>query len=83
MYMKYFVAAIVVAIGCSMVIKTDWFVENFGHSDWAEAKLGGGGTRLMYKLIGLAAIVLAILGATGALGEIIFSMFSTLFGGPR
>ncbi len=81
--MKYFVAILAVAIGALMVIKTEWFLENFGKSDWAEAKLGGGGSRLMYKLIGLAAIILALLGVTGALGEIILSIFGGIFGGPR
>ena len=81
--MKYVVTLIAVAVGCLMVIKTAWFVENFGRSDWAEAKLGGGGTTLMYKLIGIAVIVLAILGATGALGEIILGVFGGMFGGPR
>ncbi|OGH64679.1 MAG: hypothetical protein A2821_04480 [Candidatus Magasanikbacteria bacterium RIFCSPHIGHO2_01_FULL_41_23] len=81
--MKYFVATIVVVIGCLMVIKTEWFLENFGHSDWAEEKLGGGGSRLMYKLIGLAGIILAILAVTGALGEITISIFGSLFGQPR
>lgn len=81
--MKYFVALIVVLIGCAMVIKTEWFLENFGRSDWAEEKLGGGGTRLMYKLLGLLAIVLAVLGVTGALGEIIISVFGSLFGAPN
>ncbi|OGH78719.1 MAG: hypothetical protein A2983_04435 [Candidatus Magasanikbacteria bacterium RIFCSPLOWO2_01_FULL_40_15] len=66
-----------------MVIKTEWFLENFGHSDWAEEKLGGGGSRLMYKLIGLAGIILAILAVTGALGEITISIFGSLFGQPR
>lgn len=81
--MKYFVALLAVAVGCTMVIKTEWWLENFGRSDWAEEKLGGGGTRLMYKLLGLLAIILAVLGVTGALGEIIISVFGSLFGGPR
>ncbi len=81
--MKYLLALFVITIGSLMVIKTEWFLENFGPSEWAEEKLGGGGSRLMYKLLGLGAIVLAILGATGALGEIILSVFSSLFGGPR
>ncbi len=81
--MKYFVGLIVVLIGCAMVIKTEWFLENFGRSDWAEDKLGGGGTRLMYKLLGVLGIILAVLGVTGALGEIITSVFSSLFGGPQ
>lgn len=81
--MKYFVGLIVVLIGCAMVIKTEWFLENFGRSEWAEEKLGGGGTRLMYKLLGILGIILSILGVTGALGEILTSLFSTLFGAPQ
>lgn len=81
--MKYFVGLIVVLIGCAMVIKTEWFLENFGRSEWAEEKLGGGGTRLMYKLLGILGIILSILGVTGALGEILISLFSTLFGAPQ
>lgn len=78
--MKYIIGILVMVLGACLVIKTDWFVENFGHSDWAEQKLGGGGTRLLYKLIGLAAIILALLGMTGSLGEIIISIFGGIFG---
>ena len=51
--MKYILGILAIALGAAMVIKTQWFVENFGHSAWAEAKLGGGGTRLMYKIMGI------------------------------
>ncbi|KKW42582.1 MAG: hypothetical protein UY92_C0005G0004 [Candidatus Magasanikbacteria bacterium GW2011_GWA2_56_11] len=81
--MKYIIGLLAVVLGAFMVIKTQWFLENFGHSAWAEEKLGGGGTRLMYKGIGLIIIVLAVLGVTGALGEIILSIFGGLFGLPR
>ncbi len=78
--MKYFFGILAIVVGCAMVIKTEWFLDNFGHSDWAEEKLGPGGSRLMYKLMGLAAIIFAILGMTGALGEIIISVFGSIFG---
>lgn len=81
--MKYVIALLAILVGSLMVIKTEWFLQNFGTSEWAEAKLGGGGSRLMYKLLGIGAIILAVLGATGALGEIILSVFGSLFGGPR
>ncbi len=81
--MKYIIGVLAIVVGIFLVVKTEWFLENFGTSDWAEAKLGGGGSRLMYKLMGLGAIILAILGVTGALGEIILSVFGSLFGGPR
>ncbi len=77
--MKYFLGILVIILGSFMVIKTAWFVENFGYSDWAEAKLGGGGTRLMYKILGILFIVGAVLVMTGAMGEILISIFGRLF----
>ncbi len=77
--MKYFLGVLVIVLGTLMVVKTQWFIENFGYSDWAESKLGGGGTRIMYKGLGILFIVGSILGMTGALGEIIVSVFGKLF----
>lgn len=78
--MKYFFGIGIIALGFFMVVKSDWFVQNFGHSSWAEDHLGGGGTYLMYKLLGLAFIILALFGMTGLLGEIIIGVFGRLFG---
>ena len=78
--MKYIIGILVIVVGAFMVIKTQWLVENFGHSAWAEEKLGGGGTRLMYKVLGIAIILLSLMGMTGMLGEVIVSVFGKLFG---
>lgn len=78
--MKYIIGILVMVVGALLVIKTEWFIENFGRSEWAEQKLGGGGTHLFYKLLGVTGIILALLGMTGALGEIIISIFGSLFG---
>ncbi|KKQ27960.1 MAG: hypothetical protein US42_C0003G0017 [Candidatus Magasanikbacteria bacterium GW2011_GWC2_37_14] len=78
--MTYIVGILAIVVGCFMVIKTEWFLENFGSNAWAEEHLGSdGGSRLMYKLIGLAIIIIAMLGMTGLLGGIIMSIFSNLF----
>ena len=69
------------ALGVVMVIKTEWFVQNLGSMSWAEEHLGSsGGSRLAYKLIGLVLIVVAMLGMTGLLGNIILGIFGSLFG---
>lgn len=79
--MTYLVGLIAIAIGIGMVLKTEWIVENFGSSSWAEEHMGtSGGSRLMYKLIGIAFIVLALMGMTGLLGSAIIGIFGRLFG---
>ena len=53
---------ILVGIGAAVIIKTEWIVDNFGTNAWAESKLGtSGGSRLFYKLIGLAGILVGFL----------------------
>ena len=79
--MKYILGLLGVALGALMVIKTEWIIQNFGTSAWAEAKLGtSGGTRLLYKFIGIAIIFVAMLGMTGLLGGVILGIFGRLFG---
>lgn len=79
--MKYIVALIAIAVGIFLIIKTEWFIENFGTNAWAEEHMGtSGGTRLFYKLIGLAIIILAMMGVTGLLGNFIMATFGKLFG---
>lgn len=79
--MQYLYAFIGIAIGALLMIKTEWLIQNFGRSAWAEEKLGtSGGTRLMYKLIGVAIILLSFLLMTGELGNIAFAILGPLFG---
>ena len=50
--MQIFLGILITAIGAIFVIKTEWFLENFGRLDWFEQKLGTeGGSRLGYKII--------------------------------
>lgn len=77
----YIIALLAIVVGCFLIIKTEWFIENFGTNAWAEEHMGtSGGSRLMYKLIGLAMIILAMMGATGLLGTVILNIFGGLFG---
>lgn len=64
--MKIFLGFLVAAGGALLVIKTEWFLQNFGTIDWAEQKLGtNGGSRLAYKLIGIIAIFFGFLLISG------------------
>ena len=79
--MKFIVGIAALALGVVMIIKTEWFLQNLGGNAWADEHLGAeGGSRLMYKLIGLAMIVVSMLGMTGLLGNIILGVFGGLFG---
>lgn len=73
---------VAVAVGIAMVMKTDVFLDFLGASDWAETKIGPGGTRLLYKLIGVAIIILGLMGATGTLGSFLIGTVGFLFKPP-
>jgi len=69
-----------VAIGLVIVIKTEWFLENFGTIEWAEQHMGtSGGTRMFYKLIGIGIILIGFLAATGMLGGFFLGTVGRLF----
>lgn len=56
----------IVALGVSMVIRTEWIMNFFGRVDWAEQHLGlEGGSRLFYKLLGVVACFFGVLTAFG------------------
>lgn len=52
-----------IAFGFVIVWKTRAFIDTFGHIDWADQKLGGGGTQIMYKVIGIFLIFIGFLWA--------------------
>ena len=79
--MQYFIGVLAILVGIVLVVKTEWFIQNFGTSAWAEATFGmSGGTRLMYKVIGLIFIFGTLMVWTGSFGRIFFSLFGRLFG---
>ena len=79
--MKYFAGILAIILGIFLVVKTEWFLENFGTIGWAEEHMGtDGGSRLAYKLLGIVAILLALMGMTGLLGTVILGILGPLFG---
>ncbi len=59
------IGLLLVAAGTVLIFKTEWFIQNFGTIAWAENNLGtSGGSRLFYKLLGLALIFVGMLVAT-------------------
>ena len=78
--MRFFLGIIFIAFGFLIIWKSEWIFSNFGRVDWAEEHLGTeGGTRLLWKLIGLTVIFLALLYMFGMLEGIIGAIFSPLF----
>ncbi|MFA6604025.1 MAG: hypothetical protein WCT10_04280 [Patescibacteria group bacterium] len=72
-----------VGVGLLFVIKSEWFLNNFGAIEWAEQHLGtSGGTRLFYKLIGLGIIFIGFLAATGMIGGFLMGTVGRLFTPP-
>jgi len=78
--MRYVLGFLGVAFGILIVIKTEWIIQNFGTSEWAEAHMGlSGGTRLLYKLIGMVIIFISMLAVTGMLGGFVMGTIGKLF----
>ncbi|MEK7680776.1 MAG: hypothetical protein AAB348_01895 [Patescibacteria group bacterium] len=78
--MRYIIGILMAAIGVILVLKTEWFIQNFGTSAWAEAKFGyNGGTRLMYKLVGTAFIFFGFLTVTNMISGFLFGTVGKIF----
>ena len=77
MYLVIIIA--IIALGATLVIKTEWIYSFTGPFDWAEDHLGTeGGTRIFIKLIGVAIILGAFLWITGFLPHFILRIFQPL-----
>ncbi|PIT87922.1 MAG: hypothetical protein COU31_00355 [Candidatus Magasanikbacteria bacterium CG10_big_fil_rev_8_21_14_0_10_40_10] len=78
--MHIFIGLLIVVTGVVLIMKAEWFLQNFGASAWAEAKLGtSGGTRLMYKLIGIVFIFFGMMIATSLIGGFLNATVVKLF----
>jgi len=63
---SFLIGLIMIAAGLSLTVKTEWFMNNFGRIAWFEEKLSSeGGSRLGYKLVGFAFLLLGIITLTG------------------
>lgn len=68
-----------VALGFYMVTKTEWWLNTFGRIHWAEKHLTtSGGSRIMYKIIGIIFILLSFTYITGLWGPFIRWVLSPL-----
>jgi hypothetical protein len=63
-FLRIIVGLGITGIGAFIVIKTRSFMDFFGYIDWAEQKLGGGGTVLVYKSLGIFLCFIGFIVAT-------------------
>jgi len=78
--MQYFIGILIVVVGILMILKTEWFLENFGTIAWAEENLGtSGGSRLMYKFLGLIGIFIGFLLITNMFGGFLMGTIGKFF----
>jgi len=79
--LKNFIVGILIAgVGAMMVIYTEKIMQFAGRMEWAEYWIRVfGGTRFAYKLIGLIAIIIGFMMATGLLGPVVLWLFRNMF----
>jgi hypothetical protein len=82
--MRFIYATIGIIIGFLFIKYSVQLTETLGRMDWAEQYLKGGmaGTYSMYRLLGLAFIIISILHIFGLFGFIV-SPLAPLFGGVK
>jgi hypothetical protein len=83
MITRILIGLALVAAGFIIVWKTRRFIETFGSIPWADAKLGGGGTSLMYKFIGIVLILLGFLWATNLWTAFLEATLGSIFPKPE
>ena len=77
---KFILGMIIAAIGFLITWKSEWLLNNFGRISFAEKHLHGeGGSRLMYKLIGILVIIIGLLYATDLTDNLIAIVVNTVF----
>jgi len=78
--MRYFIGLLFLGAGVLLIFKAEWFYQNFGSIGWAEEHLGtSGGSRIAYKLLGLALIFIGMLEITGLMTGFLMGTVGRLF----
>ena len=74
--MRYIFGILGIVVGMILVLKSEWFFTFFGRIDFADKYLGTeGGTRLMYKLLGVLFVFLSLLYMTGGIESFLKAVF--------
>ena len=68
MFLQIIIGLVLVIVGAAVTIKANQVYEWFGSMDWADHYLGAGGSRLMYRLIGILMCLIGFMVATNLWG---------------
>ena len=79
-FLRILIGLAVIAVGTSMVSKTGWYLGILGRVYWAERNLGGGGSRMFYKLMGVGVVLIGIIIVTDLWERLVGGFLINLFG---
>lgn len=82
MFSRIIIGLLITIAGFLIVWKTRKITDTFGSIPWADQHLGGGGTALMYKMIGIVACLVGFLWMTNLWNAFLEATIGSLFG-PR
>lgn len=80
---RILIGAVIAAAGTFFVVKTQQVLDLFGTIEWAEQKLGGGGSRLFYKLLGIVFIIFGFIIITNLWNAFLEATLGSVFTAPQ
>jgi hypothetical protein len=73
--MRYLLGFVFVIVGALQIWLTSWLIRNFGYVQWAEDKIGNGGTWTFHKASGVILIMLGFMIGSGQVYDILDWIF--------
>ncbi len=67
MVSKIIIFVLSIVVGLYFLVKSEYIVRVIGHNAWVDSYLGRGGSYLMWKVIGIAVMILGFLYLLGDL----------------
>jgi hypothetical protein len=77
---RILIGLLITALGVSLTFKTQWYMRILGRLPFAEKYMGGGGTRLFYKLLGALISIIGIIVMTDLFDNMMEWIVGGLFG---
>lgn len=74
---------LLVGFGLTLTLRTYWFIDFLGPLDFLEYKIGPGGTRLVYKILGAVIVIIGFLVMTNLWGRFLNASIGSVIPTPR